>query len=202
MYRCKRKISRKIGVGTVEDIEIIELYWQRSEMAIKETDGKYGNYCKSIVQNILHNKEDTEECVNDTWLHTWNSIPTERPYEFRTWLGRIARNLAFDRYRKMTAKKRGGKEMDVLLSELEDCIPSAQTVEKELEDAELADLINHFLKKQKKENRMIFVRRYYYSDSVKQIAERFGISESKVKSSLFRVRNGLKAYLEREGISI
>ena len=186
----------------MEDNEIIELYWQRSEIAIKETDGKYGKYCKSIVQNILQNKEDTEECVNDTWLHTWNAIPTERPYEFRTWLGRIARNLAFDRYRKRTAKKRGGREVDILMSELEECIPSAQTVEKELEDAELASFINNFLKEQKKESRMIFVRRYYYSDSIKQIAERFGISESKVKSSLFRIRNGLKVYLEKEGITI
>lgn len=195
-------VDRRIGEGTVEDTEIIELYWQRSEMAIQETNGKYGSYCKSIVHNILQNREDTEECINDTWLHTWNSIPTERPYEFRTWLGRIARNLAFDRYRRRTAKKRGGQEVDILLSELEDCIPSAQTVEKELEDAELAGFISSFLKKQKQENRMIFVRRYYYSDSVKQIAERFGISESKVKSSLFRVRNGLKAYLEKEGIVI
>lgn len=186
----------------MEDTEIIELYWQRSETAIKETDGKYGSYCKSIVHNILQNREDTEECINDTWLHTWNAIPTERPYEFRTWLGRIARNLAFDRYRKITAKKRGGHEVDILISELEDCIPSAQTVEKELEDAELAGLISSFLKKQKKESRIIFVRRYYYSDSIKQIAERFGISESKVKSSLFRIRNGLKVYLEREGIVI
>jgi len=186
----------------VEDTEIIELYWQRSESAIEETAGKYGNYCKSIAHNILQNREDTEECVNDTWLHTWNAIPTERPYEFRTWLGRIARNLAFDRYRKITAKKRGGKEMDVLLSELEDCIPSTHSVEKELEDAELAAFINRFLKKQKKENRIIFMRRYYYSDSVKQIAERFEISESKVKSSLFRTRNGLKKYLEKEGITI
>lgn len=186
----------------MEDTDIIELYWQRSERAIQETDGKYGSYCKSIVHNILQNREDTEECVNDTWLHTWNAIPTERPYEFRTWLGRIARNLAFDRYRKITAKKRGGREMDVLMSELEDCIPSAQTVEKEIEDAELASLINRFLEQQKKENRMIFVRRYYYSDSVKQIAEQFGISESKVKSSLFRTRNGLREYLEKEGIVI
>lgn len=186
----------------MEDTEIIELYWQRSEQAIQETDRKYGSYCKSIIHNILQNKEDTEECVDDTWLHTWNAIPTERPYEFRTWLGRIARNLAFDRYRRMTAKKRGGREMDVLMSELEDCIPSAQTVEKEWEDAELAKLINCFLEKQKKENRMIFIRRYYYSDSVKQIAKRFGISESKVKSSLFRIRNSLREYLEKEGIVI
>jgi len=186
----------------VEDTDIIELYWKRSETAIKETAIKYGNYCKSIVHNILQNKEDTEECINDTWLHTWNAIPTERPYEFRTWLGRIARNLAFDRYRRMTAKKRGGREIDVLLSELEDCIPSVHSVEKELEDAELAEAINSFLKKQKKENRILFVRRYYYSDSVKQIAERFQISESKVKSSLFRMRNGLKEYLEKEGIVI
>lgn len=197
----RREIGR-IWEETVEDTEIIELYWQRSETAIKETDGKYGSYCKSIIHNILQNREDTEECINDTWLHTWNSIPTERPYEFRTWLGRIARNLAFDRYRRRTAKKRGGREMDVLLSELEDCLPSIQTVEKELEDAELANLINDFLKKQKKENRMIFVGRYYYSDSVKQIAERYGISESKVKSSLFRTRNGLKTHLEKEGILI
>lgn len=186
----------------MEDSEIIELYWQRSETAIEETSGKYGNYCKSIVHNILQSMEDTEECVNDTWLHTWNAIPTERPYEFRTWLGRIARNLAFDRYRRMTAKKRGGREVDILLSELEDCIPSVHSVEKELEDEELAGLINSFLRKQKKENRVIFMRRYYYSDSIKQIAERFKISESKVKSSLFRTRNGLKEYLEREGIMI
>ena len=186
----------------MEDFQIIKLYWSRDEDAVRETAQKYGKLLGHISYQILSNYEDSEECVNDTWLHTWNAIPTERPYEFRTWLGRIARNLAFDRYRKRTAKKRGGREVDILMSELEECIPSAQTVEKELEDAELASFINNFLKEQKKESRMIFVRRYYYSDSIKQIAERFGISESKVKSSLFRIRNGLKVYLEKEGITI
>lgn len=186
----------------MEDTEIIELYWIRSENAIEETAEKYGKYCKSIVYNILQNREDTEECLNDTWFHTWNAIPTERPYEFRTWLGRIARNLAFDRYRKLTAKKRGGREMDILLSELDDCIPTIKTVEKEIEDTQLAELINSYLKSQKKENRMIFMRRYYYSDSVKEIAKRFQISESKVKSSLFRTRKGLREYLEKEEINL
>lgn len=184
----------------MDDSEIIELYWQRNETAISHTAMKYGIYCKNISMNILASNEDSDECVNDTYLHTWNAIPPNRPSVFRTWLGRITRNLSLDRYKLMTAKKRGGENMELLLSELEACIPCTSNVEKRIEDGEVAKIINSFLMNISKDNRLIFVRRYFYGDSVLQIAQRYKLSESKIKSSLFRTRNALKNHLDKEGV--
>ncbi len=186
----------------MEDHKIIDLYWQRSENAIGETSAKYGGYCKSISVNILQSNEDAEECVNDTYLHAWRAIPPDRPSAFRVWLGRITRNLSLDRYKRARAQKRGGGEVELLLSELEGCIPAPGGVEKTLEDREIAALIGRFLQGQKQLSRLVFLRRYYYADSVGQIARRFGMGESGVKSNLFRTRNALKAYLESEGIAL
>lgn len=186
----------------MEDSQIIELYWNRSETAISQTAKKYGNYCKSIAMNILVNIEDADECVNDTYLHVWNAIPPNRPSFFRTWLGKITRNLSLDRYKKNRAQKRGGGEIELLFSELEACIPDIHNIEKEMEDLAVAQHISDFLRNSSKENRLIFLRRYFYGDSVLQIAGRFEISESKVKSSLFRTRNALKKYLMKEGVPI
>ena len=184
----------------MEDTKIIDLFWARQETAIVETDRKYGNYCRSIAMHILSNQEDTEECVNDTWMKAWECMPPQRPDILSAFLGKITRNLSISRYRMTHAKKRGSGEMDLLLNELEECLPSAQSVEQEVESRETAQAINRFLYGIERESRNIFIRRYFYADSVKEIAERFEISESKVKSQLFRMRNRLKEHLEKEGI--
>ena len=181
---------------------IIELFWSRSEQAITETSRKYGSFLMGIARNILSSHEDAEECVNDTYLNTWNAIPPARPGVFRCWLGRITRNLSIDRYHHLRTKKRGGGETALLLSELEYCIPSGESVERHLEEQELAGVISSFLRQQTQESRIYFVRRYWYGDGLAQIADRFGVTESKVKSSLFRTRKALKAYLEKEGVTV
>jgi len=186
----------------MEDSTIIQLYWDRSEMAISATDSKYGPYLGVIARNILRDEQDAEECVNDTYLHTWNAIPPERPSAFRVWLGRITRNLSLDRWRMSRAQKRGGDETTLLLEELEACVPGNHNVEQSLADQEVAALISAFLRRQKPDSRRIFLRRYWYGDSVADIARILRISESKVKSSLFRSRNALRIYLEKEGISL
>ena len=184
------------------DAEIIDLYWERSESAIHETAHRYGPYCRTIAMNILRNEEDSEECVNDTYLNAWNSIPPERPSVFPAFLGRIARNLALDRYKARKAQKRASDETALLLSELEDCIPSGRSVEDEFEARAAAEAIDRFLSRIGKEDRILFVRRYWYADSIIMIARRFAVSESKVKTNLFRTRNKLRDYLEKEGIAI
>lgn len=186
----------------MEDIQIIELYWSRMETAISFTAEKYSNYCRSISMNILNNQGDADECVNDTYLHAWNAIPPNRPSVLRTWLGKITRNLSLDRYRKLKTQKRGGDNVELLFSELESCIPDANSIQSKLEDLETAQLISIFLRNSKKEDRLVFLRRYFYGDSIHQITERFDMSGGRVKSSLFRTRKALKKYLEKEGVSI
>lgn len=180
---------------------ILNLYWERSESAISETAAKYGHYCGTIAMNILHSREDSDECVNDTYLKAWNAIPPERPNVFSTFLGRITRNLSLDKFKARNAQKRGG-EAALLLRELEDCIPSRGRVEDEVEATLLAESIDRFLSGIGCEGRVIFIRRYWYADTIADIAGRFQLSESKVKSNLFRTRNKLKNYLEKEGITI
>ena len=184
------------------DTQIIALYWARSEEAIAATASAYGGYCTAIAWNILHNQEDSEECVSDTWHRAWQSMPPERPNPLRVWLGKITRNLALDRWRAGRAEKRGGGQMDVLLSELEGCLPDWNTPEKQVEDWEIAKSISVWLRTQSQSVRLIFVRRYWYGDSVSDIANALNMGEGAVKSALFRARNGLKAYLEREGIQV
>lgn len=184
----------------MEDASIITLYFDRNEAAISETDKKYGAYCTSIAFNILCSNEDAKECVNDTYLHTWNSIPPNQPSMLRTYLGKICRNISLDRLKRYMAKKRGGNEITLVFSELENCIASTDSVIDALQEELLSQQISNFLRKCSKENRLIFVRRYFYTNSIKQIAERYGISESKVKTSLFRTRNALRNYLQKEGV--
>lgn len=186
----------------MDDHAIIELFYSRSETAIHETSQKYGNYCSRIAMNILANKEDSEECVSDTYFKTWNAIPPQRPKVLRSFLGRITRNLSLNRYKEKRRQKRGGDEVDLLLSELEGCVSSDHTVETELERGRIAGTINKFLYSIEIEHRVIFIRRYWYVDSISSIAKRLGVSESKVKSVLFRTRNRLRAYLEKEGVWI
>ncbi|MGI6743010.1 MAG: RNA polymerase sigma factor [Eubacteriales bacterium] len=186
----------------MEDSKIIELYWERSETAISETAKKYSRYCHSISFNILHNKEDAEECVNDTYLNAWNTIPPNRPNCLAAFLGKITRNLSLDKFKKYSAQKRGQGETAIALSELDEIIPSPASVEESINEKELTALLDKFLEKLPKEKRIIFVRRYWYLMPIKTIAEQLSISESQVKSALFRIRNELKSYLEAEGVML
>jgi len=184
----------------MDDDMILDLYWERSESAINETAEKYGRYCSAIANNILQNNEDAEECVIDTYLKTWDTVPPQRPAVFRVFLGKITRNLSLNKYKKQRTKKRGGDEIALVFSELEDCIPSSSNVEMEYEASRVVGLINSCLLSLDDESRIVFVRRYWYADSIQAIAVRFQMSESKVKSMLFRARKTLKIYLENEGV--
>ena len=183
----------------LEDEKIIELYWQRDENAISKTDQKYGAYCQSIANNILQNKEDSEECVNDTWLKAWESIPPQKPVNFRMYLAKIVRNLAFNRFNANRAKKRGGGEMVLVLEELSECIADKTDVEQELIGKELKEYILGFIKELPERDRNIFVRRYFFVDPVKSIAKRYGVSENNVMVILSRIRKLLKCSLKKEG---
>lgn len=186
----------------MEDFEIVELYWDRNEQAINETDRKYGKYCRTIAWNILYDRQDSEECVNDTYLQTWNSIPPQRPEKLSTYIGKICRNIAINLYKKMTAAKRGGSETDSCLDEMEEVVGHASDVEEQVNLSVLTDLIKDFLKSIDKETRIIFVQRYWYMLNVKDIAKENRISESKVKVTLLRTREKLKEYLQQEGYDL
>ncbi|MBO4872549.1 MAG: RNA polymerase sigma factor [Lachnospiraceae bacterium] len=186
----------------MKDAEIVELYWARDEQAIRETAEKYGRYCQTIAFNILHDREDSEECVNDTWLHAWNAMPDQRPERLSAFLGRIARNLALKKREKDSAQKRGAGEVPLVLEELSDCLPAADHSDRIVEDMVLAEAFNRFLASLKAEQRKIFLRRYWYLSSVREIAADLGISESKVKMSLLRSRKELRQLLEKEGIEL
>ena len=183
----------------MEDSRIVELYWQRDESAISETQQKYGNYLTKIAYNILADVEDSRESVNDTYLKAWYSIPPQKPCVLSTFLGRITRQISIDIYRKKNAKKRQGSEYALALDELYDFADDA-TPEKEVEAQLLAKSIGEYLLTLSDDARNIFVCRYYFLDSVRDIAEHFGAGESKIKSSLHRTRIGLKQYLEKEGL--
>ena len=184
----------------MEDQEIIDLYWNRSEIAISETASKYGGYCYSIAFNILKNNEDCEESVSDTYIAAWNAIPPRRPSILSTFLGKITRRIAIDRWRSRNRVKRGGGEIDLVLEELEDCIADSQTVEKAFERKQLSSLFNRFLEELPEVERNVFLCRYWYVDSVSDIANHFGFSGSKVTSMLHRTRKKLRAVLEREDL--
>mgnify|MGYP001071018559 FL=1 len=184
----------------MEDDSIVNLYWARSENAISETSKKYGNYCYSIAYNILGNVEDADESVNDTYLDAWNNIPPHRPSILSTFLGKITRRISIDKWRGRTAEKRGGGEIVLVLDELSDCIPSNQSVEHEVEVAELSQLIDNFVMSLPPMERRVFICRYWYLDPIADIAQRFGFSQSKVKMMLHRQRKNLLNRLEREAL--
>lgn len=183
----------------MDDELIIELYWNRAENAISETESKYGAYCNSIAYGILQSKEDAQESVNDTYLDAWNAMPPHRPYNLATFLGKITRRIAIDRWRSMTRVKRGGGEVTLALDELEQCIAGSQPPEKEIEKKELVQAINRFLDTLPILERRIFLVRYWYMSSIQEIASHWGFSQSKVMSILFRTRNKLRRQLEKEG---
>lgn len=184
----------------MEDAEIIELYWNRLDNAIHETDLKYGKYCNSIAFNILSNKEDSEECVNDTYLHTWNNIPPTKPNIFKAFLAKITRNLALNKYESQRAQKRNNT-MDLVYDELENCIPK-NSLDEEVEYNELANELNSFLETLSKEKRVIFLERYWYFKTIKEISIKYNQKESKIKMTLLRTRNELKQYLEERGDAV
>ncbi len=183
----------------MQDSEIVELYFQRDESAITETSAKYGAYCKSIAFNVLRDIFDAEECVNDTYHKAWCSIPPTRPTRLGAFLAKITRNLALDRYNKKNADKRGGQTA-VSLDELSECIGTADSTGESLE--ELGAIISKFLKGEKEITRRLFVRRYFYEDSIKEIAKMHGMSEAAVKTALHRTRERLALYLRGEGVYI
>ena len=184
----------------MEDAQIIALYFARNEEAIRRSDEKYGKYCRSIADRILKNDADSEECVSDTWLRAWNVIPPQHPQFLSAFFARITRNLALNRYAWDHAQKRGGDVLYMTLEELSECVGTYDT--DAVSDDELAKVMNRFISGLSKESRKIFLRRYWYMDTVKEIAKAYGIGESKVKMSLSRSRKRLKEMLEKEGISL
>ncbi len=184
----------------MDDQQIIDLYFDRNEQAITETDVKYGKLCHSIAYNILSNREDSEECVNDTYIGVWNAIPPTRPNNFMAFVCRIARNLSLKRLEFLKREKRSA---DVILSldELSAVLPDERYAP-DVSDEDVGRLISQFLRTQKEDVRNVFIRKYYFFDSVKEIAERYSFTESKVKNMLFYTRNKLKDYLIKEGVEI
>lgn len=183
----------------MEDSSIVDLYWARSVHAITETASKYGKYCYAIANNILHNVEDAEESVNDTYLGAWNSMPSNRPSILRTYLGKITRRISLKKWRDRNRDKRGGGEVALALDELEECVPSNTSVEEEVIVAELSEMLNRFVAKLPETERQVFLSRYWYLESIKQISRDFNFSNSKVKSMLHRTREKLHSYLRQEG---
>lgn len=184
----------------MDDLMIIELYFARDEQAIKETDIKYGRLCFTVAINILGNDEDSEECVNDTYLSVWNKIPPTRPNNFMAFICKITRNLSIKRLDYNKARKRT-PESFVSFTELEDVLPD-NNIMPEIENAEIGKLISEFLKHEKPEARAVFIRKYWFFDSVSDIAARYSFTESKVKNMLYHSRNKLREYLKKEGIEV
>lgn len=184
----------------MEDRQIVELYWQKSEDAIKETDRKYRAYCFTIANNILCNRQDSEECVNDTWLNAWNAIPPQKPKVLQTFLAKITRNLSFNRFHARSAQKRGSGEIILVLDELAECLSSKSNVESEYAAKELGQHIRLFVRALPEKDCNVFVRRYFFTESVREIAKRYQLTENNVMVILSRTRKKLKQYLIKEGL--
>ena len=184
----------------MEDFKIVDLYWERSERAISETRTKYERMLSGISYSLLRSDEDAEECVNDTYLSAWNSMPSDRPIYLGAYLSKIIRALSIDKFRSKHSKRRGGFEE--LCEELDECIPDPSSIQAQYENGQLQKAINRFIAELSEEKRVIFIRRYFYSDSVEQIAKRMGFTSSKVKTSLFRMREELRQILEKEDMLV
>ena len=184
----------------MEDTQIIDLFFAREERAIAETDAKYGRFCLSLAKNILTLQSDAEECVSDTYLHAWNAMPPERPLRLKSWLGRVVRNLSLDRWRREHAAKRYAG-MDVLLSELNDCVPDhGADPMKAIEASELSEIISRWLRALPAAERNLFLLRYWYGLAPKELAQRYGAGAAQITKRLFTLRQRLKAQLEQEGV--
>ena len=186
----------------MEDANIVQLYWERDPDAITRTSEKYGSYCTAIAGNILDNVQDVEECVNDTYLQAWHSMPPHRPGRLATFLGKITRNLSFNRYKSIHREKRGGYEMPAVLEELTQCVSGKSSVEQDVEFQELVFAINEFLAELSSEKRRMFVCRYWYADSVSAIARQFGMRENTVSMTLLRLRGKLRSHLIERGFEV
>ena len=185
----------------MDDKQIIELYFERNEQAIKETQNKYGAFCHRIAMNILGIHEDAEECVNDTYYSVWKQIPPTVPEVFKVYLGRITRNLSISRFRAMRAKKRYSS-MEIMLSELNDCVPSSSNVEQTIEVMQLSDYISEWLDSLPEEDCALFVRRYWFGDEVRELAKKCGITAAQMAQRMLRLRKSLKAALEQKGVAL
>ena len=183
----------------MEDGRIVELFWKRSELALEETAKKYGKYCYSIAFNILGNPEDADESVNDTYLGAWKSMPPHRPAVLSTFLGKITRRISLNRWRYQNRKKRGHGEVPLAMEELSWCLPSGENPEETVVMQELVRGIDCFLSQLPDTERDVFMCRYWFFAPIREIGERFGFTESKTKSILYRVRIKLKEYLRKEG---
>lgn len=184
----------------MEDLQIIELYFERNENAVKETDAKYGRLCFRVANNILKNNEDSEECVNDTYLTTWNQIPPTKPNNFMAFLCKITRNLSLKRLQFLNAAKRSSAAT-LSFDEIDGYV-SDDLIRADVNDVELGMIISKFLRNEKTEARNVFIRRYFFFDSVSEIAAQYSFRESKVKSMLFHTRNKLRDYLKKEGFEV
>lgn len=183
----------------MKDSEIIELYFERKEEAIEKTSEKYGAYCKTVAENILKNPEDSEECVNSALLRLWNSVPPEKPENLKMFLAKITRNIALNILKAKLAEKRGGKDEILAYEELSECVAEKSGVEENFDAAELEKAINDFAKNLPEKERNIFIRRYFFFESAKEIGERYSFSENRVSVILHRIRKKLRKHLEKEG---
>ena len=186
----------------MEDCAIVELYWQRSDRALVESEAKYGAYCRRVARNICGDEQDAEECVNDTWLGAWNAMPAERPQRLGAFLSRLTRNAAIDRCRQRHRQKRGGGETALALEELSECLSNGRDLDEELSQRELERLIGAFVSGLRETEKLVFTARYYELWPIAEIARRLSMSESRVKSMLFRLRRRLRVLLEKEGYSV
>jgi len=186
----------------MEDERIIDLFFERDEAGISEASLKYGKYLNTVAYRILGNPEDTEECVNDTWIRTWNSIPPTRPTILRAFLAKITRNLALNRVEEQNAKKRGAGEGTVCLDELEEVVADGSSVEAEIDREALREAIDDFLRGLSREQRNLFLQRYFHFYSIAELSEMYGWGESRIKTALFRIRKDLKEYLLKEGFTV
>lgn len=181
----------------MDDHQIVELYWRREESAIAETECKYGYFCLGIAMSLLSNGEDAKECVNETLYQAWNLIPPQKPEKLRPWLGRIVRNISVSLWRKNHRQKRYNG-IEQTLSELEDSVPSPIQIEHEIESAELGKVIDRWLRLLSKDERVLFVRRYWYGISLSELAKESGTPPKKLAQKMYRLRQALKAFLEKE----
>lgn len=181
------------------DKEIVSLFFQRDENAIEQTRLKYRAYCEKMMKQILKNRQDCEECWNETLLRVWNAIPPQKPENFKMYLAACARNLAFSYYRRLTAQKRGGAEVELVLEELSECVPTPETPENLVLAKDLGAAVNQFLDTLSARERGIFLRRYFFTESTGEIAEHYGLRESNVLMILSRTRKKLRLYLSKEG---
>ena len=183
----------------MEDSVIVEMYWNRQQEAARLTQEKYGSYCMQIARRILGDPEDALECVNDTYAAAWDSIPPNRPENLKTYLGKLTRRISMKRWRGRDAQKRGGGEIALSLEELGDCVPSGVNLEQQQQTRELTESIRTFLENLPKQQRQVFVLRYWYGCSIREIGDKFGFSKSKVEGILHRTRKKLQENLRKEG---